>query len=121
MLVVAFIIPCAFVLAACGGGLKTGVEYVASVTVQWASEEEKETILAGMEMTEEEFNTQINERFGGVTCVFNKDGTAVSAMEDEEITMYYTVADGKVSIWADEAKEGDPEVVYTLDGSNLVI
>ena len=135
MLVVAFIIPCAFVLAACGGGLQTGVKYnFKGVEIVWDADEKQALI----DELGEEFVTQMEEGqegevSEGAYLIFNEDGSVTMGMpsevegeEDYTQTKYYKVEDDTVTLYEDEACEtvyGEDGVEYAMkvDGNKLVM
>ena len=125
MLVVAFIIPCAFVLAACGGGLQTGVKYnFKGVEVVWDAEEKTALLEQAEGMTEEELDATLTEQFAeisfeGAYLIFNEDGSVTMGMpsevegeEDDTQTMYYKAEDNTVTLYEDE----ECETVLEYDG-----
>lgn len=119
LLLVFIIVPCIFMLVACGGDtLKLG-QYETSSTIQWGSDAEKEMLLDGM--TEEQFI----EYYGGAEgqrCTFNEDGTLVLDVEGEEspVVIYYEASAGKVKIWHEAQKTGEPVVTLRIDGDQLI-
>lgn len=118
-LLVFIIVPCIFMLVACGGDtLKLG-QYETSSTIQWGSDAEKEMLLDGM--TEEQFI----EYYGGAEgqrCTFNADGTLVLDVEGEElpVVIYYEASAGKVKIWHEAQKTGEPVATLRIDGDQLI-
>lgn len=118
-LLVLIIIPCVFMLVACGGDVLQLGQYETSATVQWGSDAEKEMLLDGM--TE----TQFIEYYGGAegqTCTFNEDGTLVLNADGDEapVVIYYEASAGKVKIWHEAQKTGEPVMTLRIDGDQLI-
>ncbi|MBQ4558620.1 MAG: hypothetical protein IJA61_04530 [Clostridia bacterium] len=125
VLAICLIVPCVFMLTACGG-LKTGVEYkLKEVSVVWPNDETKELVLGMAEMTEEEFNANISESIdNGLSFTFNEDGTvsATQGGETDEEVMYYTLDGDTITIYDSEEKtEDDIEMSLKVDGSKLIM
>lgn len=145
VLAVCLIIPCAFMMTACGKKAysisgKT-LEYTDRVKVVWkdgATDAEKSAFLAnfGENMTEETLANQFKERFAkiSISMKFKKDGSVVmtqsSQAEDgttksDENTYYYSQSKDKKEIKIYDEKEFTAEteadgVILFMDGSFYV-
>ncbi len=117
-LLVFIIVPCIFMLVACGDILKLG-QYETSATVQWGSDVEKEMLLDGM--TEEQFIGYYGGAEGQI-CTFNEDGTLVLEADGDEtpVVIYYEASAGKVKIWHEAQKTGEPVMMLRIDGDQLI-
>ena len=125
VLAMLLIIPCAFLMTACGGNIKTGVEYrIEKVEFVWESEEAKNRLLDGRtEQDAKDYYDQIN-----AYIIFKDDGSAVSVfnentdpeIEDEENVIYYEVKNGMVYIYQTPEKEGETDVAFKIENEMLV-